>query len=133
MRLIRASLLSMVVLLTAASPAHALPRSMSLGLMDSAFTEAPDPWLQRAADAGANVIRVSTSWGGIAPTRPQSPGDPNDPAYRWAATDKAVDDARKQDLTPILSLTGAPAWASGADRPSGIDAAAWRPDANAYG
>jgi hypothetical protein len=134
MRLIRASLLFLVVLLTSAMPAHALPRSMSLGLMDgSAFSEQPGPWLQRAADVGANVIRVPASWGGIAPTRPQNPTDPNDPAYRWAETDAAVDAARKQDLTPVLSLTGAPAWATGAGRPADVDAAAWRPDAAAYG
>ena len=127
------SILLAVLVLTAAAPAQALPRSMSLGLMDAAFTEAPDPWLARAAATCADVVRVTTSWVGIAPTRPQDPTDPADPAYRWASTDRAVDYVRAAGLTPILSLTGAPAWATGAGRPAGVEPAAWRPDASAYG
>lgn len=134
MSLLRASLLVLTLhVVLGAAPAHALPRTLSLGVMDGVFAQEPQPWLQRAADSGVDLVRVQAGWGGIARTRPANPEDPADPAYDWASTDRTVDAVRAQGLTPVLSLTGAPAWASGPGRPADVDVAAWRPDAAAYG
>jgi Cellulase (glycosyl hydrolase family 5) len=111
-------------------------RTLRLGFLDGLFTEAPaarDPWLDRAAASGSDVVRVATGWGGLARERPARPRDPADPAYDWAVLDETVRAAQARGLEVILGLTGAPPWAEGPRRPARAYPGAWRPDAQAYG
>jgi hypothetical protein len=131
----RLPLILLLLLVAVAVPA-AEASAMRLGVADGVFA-APagerDPWLARTAAAGADVVRVPSSWSGLAPTRPADEADPADPAYRWAGLDDAVKAARAQGLDVLLGLTAAPAWAEGPARPSGTVAGAWKPDPAAYG
>lgn len=130
----RLSLLALVLAtLFVAAPAQAA--SLRIGFLDSVLTdpaEAP-AWITRANDSGADVVRISTGWAGISPSRPAAPEDPADPAYSWAGIDAAVRSLTAAGLEPILSLTGAPAWAEGPRRPSTAAPGSWRPDAAAFG
>lgn len=109
---------------------------LRMGFLDNVFTEPPaqrGPWLARAVQSGSDVVRLSSSWVGIAPTRPRSPANPADPAYAWQSLDDAVKAADARGLDVIISLTGAPEWATGLRRPADVSPFAWRPKAKPYG
>lgn len=128
-------LLPLLVLLGLIVPADAAAaRPLRIGFLDGLFIggEAPQ-WLDVAKREGADIVRIPSGWGSLAPVRPQRPTDPADPAYRWAGLDAAVKAATARGLTPLVSLTGAPAWAEGPHRPKSVPAGAWRPDAAAFG
>src|SRR5215207_3730657 len=36
-------------------------------------------------DLGVGIYQIQLRWNQVAPSRPQRPGDPTDPAYRWPA------------------------------------------------
>jgi hypothetical protein len=130
----RAALLLAVLLLS--PPAAADARTLRLGFLDGVFGEEAgqrDPWLDRATADGADVVRLSTGWEGIAPRRPERPDDPADPAYDWRGLDAAVTAASARGLEVILGFTGAPRWAEGPNRPRAAHPGTWRPDAAAYG
>jgi hypothetical protein len=118
----------------AAAPAGAA-RPLTLGFGDGIFSAPASesaPWFQRAVDSGSTVVREGNGWASLSPRRPVSPADPADPAYRWQSLDDEVRNAAAHGLSPIISLTGAPAWAEGPQRPASAVAGAWRPDAAAY-
>lgn len=134
MRTLSVHLALLVAVLAVAAPADA--RALRLGFLDSVFTEPPaerEPWLDRAASSGSDVVRLSTGWASIAPERPSSPADPGDRAYRWGSLDDAVKAAYARGLEPILGLTAAPPWAENSGRPRSAYPGTWRPDAAAYG
>lgn len=117
-------------------PGSADARGLRLGFLDDVFSQGPaerDPWLTRATESGSDVLRLSSSWVNAAPTRPRSPTDPADPAYRWDSLDTAVKAANARGLDVIISLTGAPQWATAKGRPPGVNPFAWRPRAAPYG
>jgi hypothetical protein len=60
---------------------------------------------------GARFVRVPVAWSGIAPTRPQSPAEPSDPAYGWAWLDERVAAIEGAGLEPLLVLYSTPLWA----------------------
>jgi hypothetical protein len=63
---------------------------------------------------GARLYETSLHWDQVARTRPASPSDPDDPAYRWPAdADRAVAEAGTHGLGVALQLIGAPRWANG--------------------
>ncbi len=120
----------------AVAPAPADARGLRLGFLDPVFGEAPaerDPWLARATASGTDTVRLLSGWGRIAPTRPGAPGDPGDPAYKWESLDTQVKAAHARGLGVIISLSGAPRWATGSGLPGGADPSAWRPQAAPYG
>jgi hypothetical protein len=117
-------------------PASADARGLRLGFLDDVFNEAPaqrDPWLARATESGTDTVRLLSGWGRIAPTRPRAAGDPADPAYKWNSLDPQVKAASARGLGVIISLTGAPRWATGNGLPGGVDPSTWRPQAAPYG
>ena len=127
---------------TMAAPAVAsAPGSMHLGLLDSAVSYDLDPalraqWLDRMTGVGADRIRISVNWSRIEPRAPQPGEDAADPAwpgYQWGALDTAVAEATARGLTAILTITAAPSWAEGPDRPAGAPPGSWRPDPAALG
>jgi hypothetical protein len=128
-------LLPLLVLLGLAAPAGAAAaRPLSIGFIDGLFTTGEAPrWLDTAQREGADLVRIPSGWGSLSPTRPQRATDPADPAYRWTALDDAVKAATARNLAPMVSLTGAPAWAEGPSRPKSVPTGAWRPDPVAFG
>lgn len=111
-------------------------RGLRLGFIDRAFGQAPgsrDPVLDRAVASGSDIVRIQSTWAGIAPARPADPTDPADPAYRWETLDGAVKAARARGLDVIVGLSAAPRWAEGPGRPAGANSGTWRPAAAPYG
>ena len=74
--------------------------------------------LQRAADAGATVIHTQASWPAIAPTKPTTPSDGDDPVYRLADLDDLVTQAGLDGLRVMIDVTGTPKWANGGKSPN---------------
>jgi hypothetical protein len=65
---------------------------------------------------GATLARLAIDWSVVAPEgqeRPEgfAPTRPDDPRYRWDGVDRQVRDAVAAGLSPIVSISGAPAWA----------------------
>jgi len=72
---------------------------------------------------GVQVLEVQLSWANTAPTRPQNPGDPLDPAYKWPPElDEEISQAAKYGIKLAVMVKGSPAWANGGRDPS------WAPD-----
>jgi hypothetical protein len=91
-------------------------------------------WLQRAAAAGADVVRINIGW--PAPdTRVQPAGfdarDPGDPRYDFSAADAAIEAATARGLRVIAQFTGAPRWAEGPGMPADASPGTWRPEPGA--
>ena len=139
MRLARAGLLTVLLVCVVgasaapASAARGLTTGFADGLLGSPDASVRQAWLTRASDAGAGIARINASWASIAPTRPADPTNPGDPVYSFGALDTAVSAAVGNGLTPLVTITGAPGWAEGAGRPSGVMPGAWKPDVGAYG
>lgn len=128
-------LLALTGALLASAPTATAAPPLRLGFLDDVQTgplETSAPWLKRAVDSSADVVRVSSSWRGVAPTRPADPTNPADRAYDWAGLDQAVRGVVAAGLDPIVSLTGAPDWAEGRGAPKDVLPGSWRPDATAY-
>ena len=69
-------------------------------------------------DLGAGIYMARINWNEVAAAKPARPRDPADPAYRWPAElDAAVVEARRYDMRVAVTITGAPAWASGRSNP----------------
>jgi hypothetical protein len=113
------------------APPHSEARGLLTGFDDAVFgspdAAARQPWLGRASQAGASVVRLTARWAEIAPTRPSNPSDPSDPAYRFGPLDASVTDATAHGLAPLLTVLGAPAWAEGAGRPANAPPGSWKP------
>jgi Cellulase (glycosyl hydrolase family 5) len=77
-----------------------------------------DANLASAAGTGASVIHTTASWPGIAPTKPSSPLDGNDPAYKLADLDDLVANAALHEMRVMLDITGTPKWANGGKTPN---------------
>jgi hypothetical protein len=66
------------------------------------------------ADLGAGLYALSINWARIAPTEPENPIDPDDPAYIWtSAVDVAIGNAEARGMHVVLVISGAPGWANG--------------------
>ena len=119
------AVLAALALAGQAAGAAAAPHGLKLGLASDAFLN-PDAapsegWADRAAGAGASLVKLSIAWSGIAPRVPPpgfDPADPADPAYDWATLDAGVRAAAARGLRPLLTISRAPAWAEGPGRPS---------------
>src|SRR4051794_7237815 len=63
---------------------------------------------------GVDIYETGLEWDHVAPTRPAHASNPRDPAYHWpTAVDDAVAQAKKAGIRVSITLTRAPAWASG--------------------
>jgi hypothetical protein len=126
----RAALAAVAAVLALASPAEAA--RLDVGFFDSVFsTGERAPWLQRAAESNAGIVRVDIAW--AAPTRPVNPADPADPAYDFSAADASIKAATQAGLRVLASFTGAPEWAEGPGRPADAAIGSWKPDPAAVG
>jgi hypothetical protein len=122
-------------LVAAAAPAHAqATRGLAIGFLDGVFGAPADqrsPWLTRAADSGADILRIDIGW--VAPQSETRPAgfdgrNPADPAYHFERSDAAIVDATSRGLRVLASFTGAPPWAQAADRPADVSNNGWKPD-----
>jgi hypothetical protein len=69
------------------------------------------------ADLGAGLYEFTVNWSRIAPTQPQNPTDPDDPAYQWTpAVDEAIAHARAHGIEVVIAVAGAPKWANGSSQ-----------------
>ena len=113
-------IVSLTLLAVPAATVHAAPR-MLIGFFDdpsfrwSGQTQAN---LAAAHEAGATIIHVTADWSQIAPTRPASPLEGDDPAYRLSDLDAVVRDASKYDLQVMIDISQTPKWANGGTRPN---------------
>lgn len=65
-------------------------------------------------DLGVGIYQMRLHWNQVAPTRPEHPRDPADPAYRWPAeVDYAIREGRRHGIRVALTLYRAPPWANG--------------------
>ncbi len=65
-------------------------------------------------DLGVDLIEEQLSWRDVAISRPVSPRDPADPAYRWpAALDAMVEGATASGIRVALLVKRTPSWAGG--------------------
>lgn len=105
--------------------------ALTVGLQDDQITGAIDdavaPRLDRLAASGVEFTRLDVLWSTIAPTRPLSPTDPDDPAYGWTRYDEIIDGLAARRIAPIVAFSGSPAWANGGNGPEAA------PDLEAYG
>jgi hypothetical protein len=117
-----------------AAPARA---SFVTGIDSNGLFTADDPaeaarWYDTTVDLNAGIARLDLGWRDVAPTRPEHPTNPADPAYDFTLLDRAVTDAAARHLKVVFVLAQAPKWAQasgGGDEVPG----AWKPDPDALG
>jgi len=132
-------LLVVAALLMPASAGAQAARGLAVGYVDSVFNAdaaVRGPWLQRALNSGADVVRVNVGW--VAPDTPERPPgfdarDPGAPQYDFTTADAAIVDATNRGLRVLVITSGAPRWAEGADRLASASPGSWQPDPRAFG
>ena len=120
-------------MVTLPAPAGAGP--LRTGIVDPGNFSSPgkDQAFSRTRDAGASVARLILAWRNVAPDVPPAgfePTNPADPAYDWSGFDAQVRAAVAQELSPLVTVQVAPAWA---ETPAGGPPGTNRPDAAAFG
>jgi Cellulase (glycosyl hydrolase family 5) len=116
---------------SSARPAGTSP-TLTLGFFDGVFLGKDGAtWLQRAAAAGSDVVRIDIGW--VAPNGSTKPAgfnarNPADPNYDFTSADAAVREATGDGMRVILDITGAPQWAEGPNMPASATPGSWRPN-----
>ena len=111
-------LLALAALLVAALPGTTAARTkaqMQVGFYDDpSFRWSPDATqnLDSAQAAGATIVHTLANWAQIAPTKPASPLDGDDPAYNLSDLDKFVAGATDHGMQILVTITGTPKWAN---------------------
>lgn len=119
----------------ATSPAAMARGGLSVGFFDPVFAD-EDPgvrshWLERSAELGGQTVRVFATWRLIAPAAPPAgfrADDPADASYDWSQLDAAMRSATAAQLTPFVTISSAPPWAEGPNRPADALTGTWQPD-----
>lgn len=123
------------VLLAVLASGAAEARGLRLGFYDGGYVgdaSTRATALARTKSVNGTIVRLGATWAGIAPTQPKLAVDPNDPAYRWAGLDAAVQDAVAAGLTPMITFNSAPTWAEGPKRPKSAGQGTWRPRISSF-
>ena len=101
--------------LLTASPASASP-AIRYGLKDDAWLlHGPgtvEERLQTLKELGVEVVRFGLRWDEIATVRPETPRDPDDPAYSWEGFDEVLQGLRADGIESIVDIWGTPLWAN---------------------
>jgi len=104
--------------------ASAAPSSRLIkGLFDEAntLTGNPDRTFPILRQLNTKALRTNLYWGGrygVASSRPQSPTNPDDPAYDWSLYDRTVNYAQQFGIKIVFSIWGTPRWANGGRQPN---------------
>jgi hypothetical protein len=126
----------------APTPAAASSHQVAMFEEDAHLLTQPGPTLATLRELGVGVVRLSMAWNAVAPsaqssTEPRGFNASNPAAYpagAWAPYDAVVRDAHADGIAVDLSLAGPPpAWATGANKPSGGGYPSWEPSAAQYG
>ena len=93
------------------------------GLFDEAntLTGNPDRTFPILRQLNTKALRTNLYWGGrygVASSRPQSPTNPDDPAYDWSLYDRTVNYAQQFGIKIVFSIWGTPRWANGGRQPN---------------
>ena len=92
-------------------------RSVLYGVNDDAWLVHGPGSLESRLDEldrlGADVVRYTIRWDRVARTRPDSPRQHRDEAYRWAEADALLRGLRRHGIRAVVTLLGTPAWANG--------------------
>ena len=127
----RFALVALVALLVAPVATVQAATRMPIGFFDDSsfrFSAARQENLADAAATGASVIHTTANWASIAPTRPSTPSDGNDPAYRLSDLDELVFTSGLHGLRVMINVTGTPKWANGNKTPNRLPTRLSRPD-----
>jgi hypothetical protein len=125
-----ASILTAVLALVAlgligAAPAAASPAAQ-YGIQDDAWLMyGPGTLSTRVATLdrlGTRLVRFTLRWDQVAPTRPTSPRDPADSAYRWGQFETVLQALHADGITTLVTLYGSPGWANGDHPPNWLPA-----------
>lgn len=132
-----AALVACVSALALAAPSQAA-RNIDIGFADALYgvPGKSETEYDLTETTNADIIRVNMYWSLVAPTQPASPRDPSDPAYDWSSFDTAITGAKARGFDVELTVTAAPAWAEGPNRPTDLEefpSGSWRPDADKFG
>ncbi|MFN8150899.1 MAG: hypothetical protein U0R24_07210 [Solirubrobacterales bacterium] len=128
----------LALLAVAFAPRAEAARPLDIGFSDARFEQAGNESQQafeRATDLHADIIRVNMYWAVVGFNQPTNPTDPDDPNYDWSLYDNAIRGAAADGFDIDLTVTNAPAWAEGPNRPSDLDrypAGSWKPNAQAF-
>jgi hypothetical protein len=116
-----ATFVAALALLVAAAPAAASPNA-KFGIQDDAWLMyGPGSLSSRIStlrSLGAGVVRFTLRWDAVAPTRPRTARDPEDPAYRWGVYGDVLDALHARGLPTVVTIYGAPRWANGGGGPN---------------
>jgi hypothetical protein len=74
--------------------------------------------LDKAVFEHATTIRTLVTWASVAATKPASPTDPFDPAYKLDDVDELVRNAQQRGMEVLITLWGTPKWANGGKTPN---------------
>ena len=136
-RKLYAASLAALCLALFATGVEAKPKKLETGFLEvlygSGSPSVRDQWFDRTVDARAGVVRLHVFWRSVAPTEPAQPQNPADPAYDWGTLDGSITDAADRGLRVLLTITAAPDWAEGGNRPGNVNAGSWKPSPPAYG
>jgi hypothetical protein len=63
---------------------------------------------------GVGIFQMTLNWASVAPTEPEHPTNPNDPAYRWPTDiSYAIQHAAHYHMKVLLQVEFTPSWANG--------------------
>jgi hypothetical protein len=118
---LRFAMLVLVVLAAIPAATARAAQQMPIGFFDDLsfrFSAEHQQNLADAASAGASVIHTTANWAAIAPTKPASASNADDPAYHFADLDELVAGASRYGLRVMIDVTGSPKWANGNHTPN---------------
>ena len=131
------SALAIAIVLAGAAPAPA--RTLRIGFAEPRYQATAQAERESAfrltIATGARIARIGVTWRLVAPAvRPDGfrPADPASPGYSFAQLDGAVRSAAARGLSPLLTLSSAPHWAEGPNRPRAAPEGSWRPSPAAF-
>ena len=111
-----AALAATLLIGLATAPRATAAPGVKYGLTDDAWllngSGTLESRLARLDALGVRITRFTLHWDQIAVSRPDSPTDPSDPAYDWAADDAVLDGLREHGIEVVLQLVGTPDWAN---------------------
>jgi len=120
LKAIRLVLVALCALLAVPAAAVAAPR-MPIGFFDDpSFRWSPnrEQNLTQVESTGASVIHTTATWAALAPTKPATASNGDDPAYRLTDLDDLVFQASIHSLRVMIDITGTPKWANGGKAPN---------------
>ena len=110
--------------------AGAAPR-MYVGFHDDPnfrYEERRAAMLDQARAANTTIVRTLVTWANVAPTRPRTPSNPFDPAYRFDDLDELVRNTQARGMEVLITIWGTPKWANGNKTPNFLPTRTERPD-----